>query len=156
MREENNAQRPTSNVQRPMGTGSDDISIIRGIHPKRMAIHSVLECYANWKGAATFEEDLRHYLMHGWVLSRPSCFAMAKVIDLAEPGQEQRPAWFVRMAAGDMVELLLELPGQLSAICFCRRNDGKLRIYSLQRLIQKATRRKQLLWAEHQASHSAI
>jgi hypothetical protein len=120
---------------------NEDLSIIRAVPHGPMAIDQAMECYKKWKGAATFEQDLAHYLLHGVVVSRPSCFGLAKIIDLAEPGEEVMPAWFIRVAVGDLRELLGCLPGFLPAICFCRRGDGKLRAYSLTRLIKKVMRK---------------
>jgi hypothetical protein len=89
--------------------------------------------YLKWMGDVSFIDDLSHYLLNGVVIVRPDLFGMAKVIDLAPEGQAPEPAWFVRMAVGDLRELVAALPLYLPKICFCRRNDGRLRRYSLER-----------------------
>lgn len=109
---------------------------INPIKRKRTAIQVAILAYEKWKGEVSFIDDLKDYLATGVVISMPSCFGMAKIIEL--PSGE--PAWFVRMAAGDLPELLGRLPGYLPKICFCRRNDGRLRIYSLERIAQLAAR----------------
>ena len=95
------------------------------------AIEVAALCYAKWMGEVKLEEDIGHYMVYGLVLSIPSCFALLKEIECPKTGQ---PAWFIRMAVGRIDELLSHLPYQLPRICFCRRNDGVLRSYRLERL----------------------
>jgi hypothetical protein len=131
------------------------ITIIKGVEPKRpTAIELAHVCYKKWKGMASFQDDLTHYLLHGIVISQPNCFVMVKVIDLAEEGEECKPAWFVRIAVGDLRELIALTPGFLPAICFCRRGDGRLRVFPLARFI-KAINKGAKLWAVHHLSRSA-
>jgi hypothetical protein len=88
-------------------------------------------CYLKWKSNPSFYEDLEDYLEHGIVIARPDIFAMAKII---EAGESQ--ALFVRIAVGKLRTLLSALPVLPAAICFCRRNESRLRVYSLARLLQ--------------------
>jgi hypothetical protein len=129
--------------------------MIRGVDPRRpTAIELAHACYKKWKGMASFQEDLKHYLLYGVVISRPTCFVMAKVIDLAPldadgvPIPPIRPAWFVRMAVGDLRELISLTPGFLPAICFYRRGAGKMRVLPLGRFT-RAISKGAKLWADH-------
>jgi len=109
--------------------------IIHPIPPGLTAIQVAASCYKKWMGMVSFEEDVAHYLAYGMVVARPDVFAMAKIIE-----QEGEPAWFIRMAVGPLDTLFSVLPGYLSKICFCRRNDGRLRVYSLDRFYKCAQR----------------
>jgi hypothetical protein len=83
----------------------------------------------------SFEEDVAHYLAYGVVISVPTCFGLAKVI---QGPRTKQPAWFVRMAVGRLDELLYRLPFMLPEICLCRGKKGDLRIrsYSLERMMK--------------------
>lgn len=88
-----------------------------------------------------FADDLLEYHRFGWVKSSPTSFAMARVINIAPEGSKLvEPAWFIRMAVGNMKEILDMLPGYLPKILWCRNNDGVLRIYSTERLVSLARR----------------
>jgi hypothetical protein len=97
----------------------------------RPAIEIARECYQKWRGKVTFEQDLSEYLVSGMVVARPDVFAMAKIINF-----EGAPAWFIRVAVGNLGALLRLLPVYLPKICFCRRGDPHLKVYSLERLIK--------------------
>jgi hypothetical protein len=89
-----------------------------------------------------FEADLQDYLVTGFVCSRPSVFGMVKLIEW-----KGEPAWFVRMAVGNVLELRQILPFPLETIVFCRNNQKDvLRVYSLSRidrmLVQLMERKK--------------
>ena len=89
-----------------------------------------------------FEDDVAEYLRFGFVVSRPTCFAMAKVINIApEETNLVEPAWFIRFAVGSLEEVLTLLPVALPKIVWCRRNDGKLRIYKTATLYRIARAR---------------
>jgi hypothetical protein len=107
--------------------------IINPIPPGLTAIQVAVACYKKWKSDSTLEEDIAHYLAYGLVLSFPTCFALLKPI---EDPKTKEPAWFLRMAVGRLDELLYHLPFYLPRICFCRRNDGRLRSYSMKRYMQ--------------------
>jgi hypothetical protein len=107
--------------------------IIEPIPPGLTAIQVAAGCYKKWMGDASLEEDIAHYLGYGLVLSIPTCFALVKPI---EDPKTKEPAWFVRMAVGQLDELVYHLPFYLPKICFCRRNDGRLRTYSMERFMQ--------------------
>ena len=108
-------------------------TIINQIPPGLTAIQVAVASYKEWMGDVSIEEDIAQYLNDGFVLSFPTCFALVKVIE--EP-KTKEPAWFIRMAVGHLDELLYHLPFYLPKICFCRRNDGRLRSYSLERMMQ--------------------
>jgi len=92
-------------------------------------------CYRKWKSTVPFAVDLAEYLRTGIVIARPDIFVMAKIIDIAPEGSPERePAWFFRIVVGDIREVRRALPGYLPKVCFCRRNDARLRVYSLSRI----------------------
>jgi hypothetical protein len=110
--------------------------IIEPVRVKVCAIRDALACYRCWKkrklfGTILFIADLIDYLFLGFVVARPTCFGMAKIIRM-----DDGPAWYVRVAVGDLRELLDALPCYLPRIAFCRRNDGRMRVYPLDRLQQ--------------------
>jgi hypothetical protein len=108
------------------------------------AIDVAEACYLKW-GGVNFAEDLSHYLLNGVVIVRPDLFGIAQVIDLAPEGTTPpEPAWFVRMAVGDLRELVAELPFYLPKICFCRRNDDGqvMKKYSLDRFAKAVGNRR--------------
>lgn len=110
-------------------------SILKPISLGRTAIQAAAQCYREWMPKISFEEDVAFYLAHGVVISTPSCFGLARVI---EGPRTKEPAWFIRMAVGRLDELLDRLPFALPEICLCRGKKGDLRIrsYSLERMMQ--------------------
>src|SRR4030095_2930578 len=85
-----------------------------------------------------FEADLQDYLVNGFVTARPNVFGMGKVIK-----HNGEPAWYIRMAVGNILELLSILPFPLDTVVFCRNNEkGVLRVYSFERLIRIAKRKE--------------
>ena len=110
---------------------------------RKPAVDIARECYKQWMGAVTFEQDLVDYLRTGIVIARPDIFMLAKVIDIAPEGAPAKePAWFVRMGVGDLRTLVVELPAYFPKIIFCRRNDRRGREYSFDRLMHLALRRR--------------
>lgn len=110
------------------------------------AIEVAARCYRKWMGQVNFEQDVANYMAYGYVVTRPTCFGMAHIITL-DPDEKKRwiageQAWFIRMAAGDLLELLSCLPGYLPWIAFCRRNDGRVRVYKIERLARKVQEQK--------------
>ena len=105
------------------------------------AIEVAARCYHKWMGQVSFEQDVANYMAHGYMVTRPSCFGMAHIIRLPADEKERwtagEQAWFIRMAAGNMLELLACLPCYLPWIAFCRRGDGRVRVYSLERLYRR-------------------
>lgn len=97
------------------------------------AIEIARQCYRRWKSDIPFHEDLADYLRTGIVIARPDIFGMAKIIEY-----QGQPAWFVRMAVGDLRTLVAELPAYFPKIIFCRRNDRRGRVYSFDRFMQLA------------------
>ena len=118
--------------------------IPRKITPIRIAAL----CYKQWGSKVEFIDDLDDYLLNGVVIARPDIFGMAKITDLAPEGAKEKDlAWFIRMAVGDLPRLLEALPCYLPKISFCRRNDGRVRVYRLERLL-KLTKGKEWAAAE--------
>ena len=108
---------------------------IRPLNSGVTAAQAAAACYREWMGEVSFEADVAEYLAHGVVISTPTCFGLARMI---EGPRTKQPAWFVRMAVGDLRELLSRLPYSLPEICFCRGKKGDLRIrsYPLERMLQ--------------------
>jgi hypothetical protein len=114
--------------------------------PHEWAIAIAKETYIKWQTKNNvppekqlkFEDDLVDYLCNGFVLSRPTIFWMAKIVDLAGGDGRAQPdyAWFVRVAAGNLEELMQTLPMVLPKIAFCRRGDGRVRVYTLERFLR--------------------
>lgn len=82
-----------------------------------------------------FEEDFVWYLRNGFVVNRPTIFAMGKVVE-----RHGERMWFIQAAAGSLIELIHTLPFYLPRICFVRDNDGVMREWSIKRLFQLAYR----------------
>jgi len=137
-----------------------DLTTIKAMNPgNNTAIQEAAYLYLKWKSTIPFNEDLAHYLVFGCVATRPTAFAMAKVIQLPESDKEWslQPAWFIRIAVGQMMELISLLPRYLPWIAFCRRGEDRMRVYKLERLLrlaeeQEERRRKHIeevtTWAE--------
>lgn len=121
------------------------ITLFNPSEGKRAAIDIARDHYEKWKREAeekgrktvSFDEDRADYERNGLVICRHDIFGMAKV------GQfKGELAWFVRVAVGDLRTLIAELPAPFKWICFTRRNDPRVRGYSMERLVQLATKRK--------------
>ena len=115
---------------------SDDTTVQFVTWDRPAPIEKAKEHYKQ-KSLIPFNAELEDYLHNGVVISRPTCFGMARVVNLAKTG-EPRLAWFVRYACGNLDELLSTIPAELPEIAFCRRVDGRLRIYSFKRMIELA------------------
>jgi hypothetical protein len=116
---------------------------VRPFKVQKFAMLEAMRCYSKWKrvkfwGAICFWIDLVDHLINGFVVSRPDCFWMMKIIDVAPEGSKPEPAWFVRMCYGDLNELLSTMPVILPKIAFSRRADNRVRIYKTETLIMKA------------------
>jgi hypothetical protein len=114
-----------------------ELTMIQPLPTGRPAIETARECYRKWEGLVTFEQDLQDYLATGLVWARPDVFAMAKVIYF-----RGEPAWFIRVAVGNIKELLRLMPIPLPWICFCRRGDPKLKAWRSKRVFE-------LVYASH-------
>lgn len=115
---------------------------IRPFKVQRFAILDAMWHYGEWKkvkywGWICFVIDLVDHLLNGFVLVQPDLFWMMKIINVSKTDKPE-PAWFVRMCTGDLNELLATMPVVLPKIAFCRRHDGRVRIYNTERLIMKA------------------
>ncbi len=80
------------------------------------------ENYAKYSGL-NFAEDLVYYLRTGYVVCRPSIFAMFRPIE-----RDGKRGWFVQMAVGEIGELMSCVPCPLDFIAFCRSNDDNMRL----------------------------
>jgi hypothetical protein len=142
-----------------------DEKMIRPLLPHEWAVALAKETYQKWQDKnnvppdkrVKFEDDLVDYLCNGFVLSRPTVFWMAKIVDLTDPGDgrsqmgDRDLAWFVRVAAGNMEELMQTLPALLPKIAFCRRGDGRVRVYRLERFLQIVYRNRRKELCQHKA-----
>jgi hypothetical protein len=84
-----------------------------------------------------FAEDLIYYLRHGFVVSRPTVFAMGRPVEY-----NGRYGWYLQMCAGNILELLTCLPYKLDFLAFDRDNEGKIRVVDLDWFINKVARKK--------------
>lgn len=98
--------------------------------------------------ARTFEEDLWHHLVHGYVVSTPEAFAMVRIvnrhwpIDLLRQPWQTDPAgsmWWIWSLAGDLSVAARWLPAPLEWIGFERENVP--RFYRCARFISFAAGR---------------
>jgi hypothetical protein len=81
-----------------------------------------------------FESDLVDYMRNGFVTVRPHIFGMFKAIH-----HEGERIWFIRIAVGNLLELLGALPFMLPKFAFCRNNNGdKMVVVDAERMIQVA------------------
>ena len=124
-----------------------DAGFLRGIDLKRIKPILVAKLYYDAFSSIPFFQELDDYLLNHIVVSRPTCFGMARLINLAKDGEPEEPAWFVRFAYGNLRELLSAVPAYLPKICFCRNKigrpfDEKMRVYSLDRLMAIAYRKE--------------
>lgn len=94
--------------------------------------------------ARTFKEDLEAHLLHGWVVSTPTAFAMGRIVDskaeiedLVNPWVtfELGDTWLIYLTAGNLREALDFLPFELPYIAWEKRNV--LRLHSLAALRRK-------------------
>lgn len=119
-------------VQRYERTGE---MIVHPVRFKESAYDQAILLYAQYP-ELSFEDDLIDYMRTGFVCSRPTIFFMAKVI--CEKGEHM---WFVRIAVGNLLELLVAMPFYLPRIAFCRNNRAdKMRICDVQRLCHLAVK----------------
>lgn len=88
-------------------------------------------------GGANFDRLLNEHLEYGYVVSRPTMFAMARAVDL-----NGIHTWFITSAVGNLLELLSALPFPLPQIAFCRKSDPRIRVYSLSKLASKVRKKK--------------
>jgi hypothetical protein len=86
-----------------------------------------------------FWDDLVDYHRHGFVTTRPTCFGMVKAIE-----HEGRRGWFVRIAIGNLLELITTLPGPLDFIAFCRDDDDNMRVVQWEAFLKRATRKMRM------------
>src|SRR5947208_17160349 len=83
-----------------------DSGILRGIDLGKVKPILVAKLYYDTFSDISFLDDLDDYLLNHCVVSRPTCFAMARLINLAKEGEPEEPAWFIRFAYGSLLELL--------------------------------------------------
>lgn len=81
-----------------------------------------------------FDKDLDEYHRDGFVISRPTIFGMFRPI-----AYEGERIWFIRIAIGDLLELVSCFPCMLPKIAFCRNNQpDKMVVCDTKRLIEIA------------------
>ena len=118
---------------------------VRALKPKEWAIAVAKLSYDKWQKKkpaekrVKFEDDLMDHLCNGFVVSRPTIFWMGKAVDFAKEGaQEREIALFVRVAVGDIRELLSTLPCMFPEIAFCRRGGERIHRWPLERFLELA------------------
>ena len=118
-------------------------SQIRPFNVKVRPIVIAAQHYLKWKCSPDFFKDMLDYLENGIVISRHDIFAMGKIVDRrpldvdGKPiGENPEPALFVRMAVGNLRDLLGSLTVLLPKLLFCRRNEKRIREYDLGRLLE--------------------
>ena len=96
--------------------------------------------------ARTFAEDLDAHLLHGWVLSTPHSFVMARPVPRGAPPEaivnpwnnwprHECDSWFVYLFAGYLAPALDWFPWHGQWIGFERRND--LRFYDFDQAMRR-------------------
>jgi hypothetical protein len=110
--------------------------MIQPIKLPRSAVYTAVEHYKKYS-PVPFKVDLADYLANGFVFSGPTCFALGKIIQLGKNGSKE-PAWFIRFACGDFLELFHVLPFYLPKIVFCRHGEMERREYPTERLYKLA------------------
>lgn len=109
-------------------------------------VEQAAEVYQREPCARPFHVDLELHLLHGWVISTPDFFLMARPVSaLAHPALIVNPAfnsfvgincWHVYLCAGDWRQALrvgIEAAGAFPYVSFERRN--RLRVHRLRALI---------------------
>lgn len=81
----------------------------------------------------SFVDELRAHLTDGFVVDRPEAFALVRAVSL----RDNRAAWMVNIATGNLSELALAVPFALPFIAFYRKNRKGLRVYPFDRFLQK-------------------
>ena len=87
--------------------------------------------YAKYSGL-NFWNDLVYYLRTGFVVSRPSCFAMGRPIE-----RDGKRGWFIQIAVGNIGELITCFPCKLDFVAFCRNNDENMRVIDFDTYVKK-------------------
>lgn len=96
--------------------------------------------------ARSFKQDLELHLQHGWVVSSPKFFGMARpvaywnwsnaeILDPSHNPDDEKDCWHIWLLAGDVSEALKFLPFHLPYISFERKNV--LKMYSFDRFVSK-------------------
>lgn len=81
-----------------------------------------------------FESDLKDYMRHGYVITRPHLFCMVKPII-----HEGERIWYIRIVIGDLLEAISCLPCMLPKLAYCRNNIAdKMVVVDTERLIELA------------------
>ena len=89
-----------------------------------------------------FIDVLDDHLTNGWVYSGEDCFIMASLdsrsallgFDLNKPLDTD--TWFVYVYVGNLKRVLELIPFDKEYVAF-RRNNGTVKIYDMQKLVQK-------------------
>lgn len=95
------------------------------------AFDIAVDNYAKYSGL-NFWDDLLYYLRSGYVVCRPTIFAMFRPIE-----RDGKRGWFVQMAVGDIGELMTCVPCELDFIAFCRNNDSNMRVIEWKHFVKK-------------------
>jgi hypothetical protein len=89
--------------------------VLRGEHSAFDLARLFYSRYSN----LDFLADLQDYFRNGYVISQPHLFGLFKPIE-----HEGKRGWFVRIAIGNIGDLIRYFPCPLPFIAFCRNNDA--------------------------------
>lgn len=89
----------------------------------------------------TFEQLLAEYFKNGYVYSSPSCFLLLRPVfwdgvDVFTEADKPN-AWFVHLAAGNMIDMFKACPFPLEHLVFQRHGQDRYRAYSFNSLHSK-------------------
>ena len=107
--------------------------VLKGEHSAFRLMQLMYEAFNDEK--LKFWDDLAYYCENGFVRISPTAMAFGNPCR-----DEDGNYWFIRAAVGSLPEVLMMLPWYLPRICWCRNNDGVLRMYRTDRLIKLAER----------------
>jgi hypothetical protein len=107
------------------------------------AVYSREDC------ARSFKEDVEAHLLHGWVISTPEVFLLARKVDHAAPQDqiinpwfnswEKEPdSWHLYLFSGSLMSAFKCAPYPLEYVSYERTND--LRIYKYDVIHRKCAR----------------
>lgn len=97
------------------------------------------------KHGLNFQQDLEYHLEFGVVAAMPTCFAMGTAADIQLPsnqGGDRSPAWFIKVATGNLQHLTQLIPFPLPFIAFHRwksEDPTRLHIYPME-LVSRLSR----------------
>lgn len=103
---------------------------------------------AYYEPSGGLEFWIRQYSYSGIVVDEPGLFILAKPINSKAPldqiedsghrfAPEEWDAWYVQWMSGSVVETLRAMPFPLPLAAFHRRDEERLRLYSIERIMRR-------------------